>query len=102
MTAVYYRNYHQRIVLQSGISFEREVKAGSDMISGALFFDGNFCNKQDAFGDNDCSFPWGSTISGNLEVTANITLDVGDTLGGDVTVRACVLCFLFSELYNAE
>jgi len=71
---------------QSGVSFEREVNVGSDRISGAVFFDGNFCDKQDAFGDNDCSYRWGSSISGNLEVTANITLDVGDTLGGDVTV----------------
>lgn len=70
----------------SGLSFTRTI---SD-IPGSfdLQFDGNHCQLQDDYGDNECHFDWGEDITGRYKVQIDEDIVEGDVLEGHFKVRS--------------
>jgi hypothetical protein len=57
------------------------------------------CFVRDSFGDNVCTYSWGSTITGNYSLLFPISLEAEDYLQADIVVRPflvliCFFCLL--------
>jgi hypothetical protein len=65
------------------------------------------CFVRDSFGDNTCTYSWGSTITGNYSLLFPIPLEAEDYLQADIVVRPiffllCFSCFLLNYSSNYD
>lgn len=73
--------------LESGVSFTWKISQLPQDSSFDLHFDGNKCKSQSIYGDNDCHYNWGDTVSGQYKLSVQEEIVEGDTMTGHFKVR---------------
>eukprot|EP00586_Coscinodiscus_wailesii_P012055 CAMPEP_0172495998 /NCGR_PEP_ID=MMETSP1066-20121228/79784_1 /TAXON_ID=671091 /ORGANISM="Coscinodiscus wailesii, Strain CCMP2513" /LENGTH=289 /DNA_ID=CAMNT_0013268043 /DNA_START=83 /DNA_END=952 /DNA_ORIENTATION=- len=66
-----------------GITYTRTVTLNDDDSAFHVGFDGANCDSADVYGDTDCHFDWGESVSGKVNATFNTVLKEGDVMALD-------------------
>ncbi|GMH61455.1 hypothetical protein TrST_g6716 [Triparma strigata] len=71
------------LIAADGIQFSRTINSLADDSSLSLKFDSG-CASEDDYGSNDCSFAWGSEVSGSVDANLGHDLADGSTFSVDL------------------
>lgn len=75
------------LTISKGVSFERWIYT-DEFSNASLTFEGDHCQKSDQFGDTECHFLWGETVTGRVFSNEQVTVDEGDSLSYKIEAYA--------------
>lgn len=73
--------------VEEGVTFTRNINLFPADAAFVMSLADDDCKQHDVFGDNDCHFSWGQSVTGTFNVKFSDQIEEGDYIIGDFKVR---------------